>query len=96
MKKLSLAIATFLFSAMLFAQTYTVICVYGANGSRTGRAKLNKTVPVSVGTEIKDSDNIELKNGSYIELDNGFIIKESGKVKDVIVDTSKSTNNTRS
>ena len=45
MKKLMSVILALLVGAMLFAQSYTVIHVYGANGSQ-GRAKLNSLGPV--------------------------------------------------
>lgn len=97
MKKLLMTIFAMFLGVMLFAQSYTVIRVVGANGG-PGIAKMNNIGSIAVGQELVDTDTIELRRGNYILLDNGLAIYTSGKVKDVVekkklrkVETVKST-----
>ena len=83
MKKLLMTIFAMFLGVMLFAQSYTVIRVVGANGG-PGIAKMNNLGPVMAGQELVDTDTVELRRGNYILLDNGLAIYNSGKVKEVV------------
>ena len=87
MKKLFIAsFLMFLLGSFLFAESYTVKAIRGANGNN-GFAKVKQAgqaVAITIGQELTDEDQVVLIKGNYIELDNGYFIYESGLVKDTV------------
>jgi len=83
MKKLFVIAFLALFTSLLFADSYTVKAIKGANGNK-GLAKVRQVGAITTGQEISDDDYVVLMKGNYIELDNGYFIYDSGLVKDTV------------
>lgn len=83
MKKLFVIAFLALFTSLLFADSYTVKAIKGANGKQ-GLAKVRQVGAITTGQEISDDDYVVLMKGNYIELDNGYFIYDSGLVKDTV------------
>lgn len=81
MKKI-FTIAILFVCSLLFAESYTITAIIGANGSK-GRAK-GKGGALTVGQIISSNDIIKVNNGNVVYLDGDKEIRKSGKVKDVI------------
>ena len=92
MKKLFIAsFLMFLLGSFLFAESYTVKAIRGANGNN-GFAKVKQAgqaVAITIGQELTDEDQVVLIKGNYIELDNGNFIYDSGLVKNTIVNKKR-------
>lgn len=84
MKKLISFIFVLIVGFAVAAESYTIIEISGANGSK-GRAR-GKDGALSVGQVLTDEEMVEVENGNTIVLDNNKKIIKSGKVKDVIVE----------
>ena len=83
MKKLFVVSFLILLGSLLFAESYTVKAIKGANGHE-GLAKVRQVGAITVGQELADEDYVVLMKGNYIELDNGYFIYDSGLVKDTV------------
>lgn len=94
MKKLLMTVFAMFLGVILFAQSYTVIRVVGANGG-PGIAKMNNLGPVTTGQELVDTDRVELRRGNYILLDDGKAIYTSGRVGDVVEPRRTTTKTTK-
>jgi hypothetical protein len=94
MKKTFVAIFLMLFSCFLFADSYTVKAIKGANGNK-GLAKIRQVGAITTGQEISDDDYVILMKGNYIELDNGYFIYDSGLVKDTVTNKRRILKNAK-
>lgn len=94
MKKTFVAIFLMLFSCFLFADSYTVKAIKGANGNK-GLAKIRQVGAITTGQEILDDDYVILMKGNYIELDNGYFIYDSGLVKDTVTNKRRILKNAK-
>lgn len=94
MKKTFVAIFLVLFSCFLFADSYTVKAIKGANGNK-GLAKIRQVGAITTGQEISDDDYVILMKGNYIELDNGYFIYDSGLVKDTVTNKRRIQKNAK-
>ena len=94
MKKTFVAIFLMLFSCFLFADSYTVKAIKGANGNK-GLAKIRQVGAITIGQEIEDDDYVILMKGNYIELDNGYFIYDSGLVKDTVTNKRRILKNAK-
>ena len=83
-----------LFGSLLFADSYTVKAIKGANGNK-GLAKIRQVGAITIGQEIEDDDYVVLMKGNFIELDNGYFIYDSGLVKDTVTNKRRILKNAK-
>ena len=74
MKKTFVIAFLMLLGSLLFANSYTVKAIKGANGNQ-GLAKVRQVGAITIGQELEEDDYVVLMKGNYIELDNGYFIK---------------------
>lgn len=94
MKKLFVIAFLMLFGSLLFADSYTVKAVKGANGNK-GLAKIRQVGAIAIGQELEENDYVVLMKGNYIELDNGYFIYDSGLVKDTVTNKRRILKNAK-
>lgn len=94
MKKLFVVAFLMLFGSLLFANSYTVKAIKGANGN-IGLAKIRQVGAITIGQELEDDDYVVLMKGNYIELDNGYFIYDSGLVKDTVTNKRRILKNAK-
>lgn len=92
MKKLFVIAFLMLFGSLLFADSYTVKAIKGANGKQ-GLAKVRQVGAITIGQELEENDYVVLMKGNYIELDNGYFIYDSGLVKDTVTNKRRISKN---
>ena len=94
MKKTFVIAFLMLFGSLIFANSYTVKTIKGANGNQ-GLAKVRQVGAITIGQELEDDDYVVLMIGNYIELDNGYFIYDSGLVKDTVTDKRRILKNAK-